>query len=93
MDVKQDGKTDTANETGKILHPEAPLARADFTGNTPERGGHIPGRGGTQGQRGGDQEDLDDSVDAGIGIAVNDVPHGVGKEQTGNQNHQGADDH
>ena len=36
---------------------------------------------------------LNDSVDAGIDITVNDVPHGVGEQQAGNQNHQGADGH
>ena len=38
------------------------------------------------------EEHLHDAVDAGVCVAVDDVAHGVGDEQTGDQDHHRADD-
>ena len=38
------------------------------------------------------EEHLHDAIDAGVCVAVDNVAHGVGDEQTGDQDHQRADD-
>ena len=57
----------------------------------PQTAGNAPGRGGSQGQGCGDEEHLDNAVDTGVGVPIDDVPHSVGKQQSRHQKHQSAD--
>ena len=51
----------------------------------------MPCTGSAQGYGGGNQKYLYDSVDAGIGVTIYHIPHGIGKQKPGNQLHQSAD--
>ena len=70
---------------------EGQISRADRC--APDQGGGAPGGGGAKSQGNSYQKYLNDPVDSGIGVAIDNVPHSVGKQKTRYQQHQGADGH
>ena len=60
---------------------------------SPKGDGNIPPGAGAKTDSRCAEEYLDNAVDAGVGISKNNVPQGVGKEQTGHKQHHGAHDY
>ena len=90
MDVKDDAKSNAANEAGEQALQQT-NATGHIPGSAPKPCRNIPCRSGTQGNGNGNQKHLHDSVGAGVGVTVNDVTHGIGKQQPGHKNHQRTD--
>ena len=91
MDIELDGKTDAPDESGKAKQGKGRHIGRGLRRLPPKPANDVPAGGGAQGNGHRNEEYLDDPVDAGIGIPVYNIPHGVGEEQSGNQDHQGAD--
>ena len=91
MDVEQNGEADAADEAPYTLCHKAVVHHAQIDRNAPQSGGDAPGSAGAQGKGGSHQKHLNDPVHTGVGIAVDDIPHGVGEQQAGHQQHQSAD--
>ena len=81
MDVEQDAEAAATHEHRNGLCQRVPAHRGG-AGQTVDAGGQMPRGGGTQrdGQRGEDH--LHHPDDAGVGVAVDDIPHGVGDEKS-----------
>ena len=92
MDVKENGEADAAYKCCQALHCAGIEDGIGDGGSTPNGNREAPGGGGTQGNAHGNQQHLHNAVDAGVGIPVDDVTHGIGEQQTWNQDHQRADD-
>ena len=91
VDVEENGKTNAADEGEQALEPHGIGDAGSGYRHPPQNACHIPGTGGAQGNGGSQQKHLDNAVHTGIGVAVENVPHGVGEGQSRHQNHQGAD--
>ena len=91
MDIENNGEADAAEKTEQALGRDAPGDVRCTDRRTPQGACNTPGTGSSQGDGNGDEKNLNDPVDAGVCVAVDYIPHGVGKEQAGNQNHQCSD--
>ena len=91
MDVVVNGKSGAAYGAGQNDNREAVGEGRCGHRGAKEGSEYTQGGTGTQSDGHGDQQHLNHPDDAGVGITENNVPHGVGKQQTGNQRHQGAD--
>ena len=93
VDVEQDGKAVAPHEHRQGLGPGGPhqRRRLHHGAEAVDRLRHPPGRRRAQRDGEGRQKDLHDAHHAGVGVAVDDVPHGVGDQQSRHQDHQRAD--
>ena len=96
MKVQENAEAQASHEAGKALHKQAVLDQCAAAGQVapqlPRQGYSceppVPHR-----QATAVMSTLNQAVDAGHGVAVDDVPDAVGKEQhRGTRKHQGADD-
>ena len=91
VDIEEDAEAQASHEHRDGLGPGGPAHRR--RGGLPvEPSRQPPGSRRAQGDGEGDEDHLHDAEDAGVGVAVDDIPHGVGDEQPRHQQHQGADD-
>ena len=91
MYVEEDGEAHAAHQHRQTLPPEG-MHHPGAYRQAVQPGGDAPRRRCTQCNGEGRQQHLHDAVDTGVGIAVDDIPHGVGDEQPRHQDHQCADD-
>ena len=94
MDIEQDGKAVAPHEHRQRLRPRGPHQRRRLHHRADAVDGrrHPPCRRRAQRDGEGRQKHLHDAHHAGVGVAVDDVPHGVGDQQSRHQDHQRADD-
>ena len=93
MYIEDNGETNTGDEGDSTLDDIWVYQMCRICGGREKEPGCVPAGARTQCNGGRNQQDLYDPVDAGIGIPKNDITHCIGKYQTGNQNHQCADDY
>ena len=91
MNIEQNGETKASDAGEQALRQNGMVNGRCGNRCAPQPLGKRPCRGRPHRQSRRDQEHLNDPVDAGIGVAVDDVPHGVGEQQAGNEDHQSAD--
>ena len=59
----------------------------------PQGDGNVPPGTGAKANSRRTEKNFDDAVDAGVGVPENNIPQGVGEEQTGHQQHHGTHDY
>ena len=92
MDIEIDGEAHAADEAAQIQHKVAVVHLSQALGAAPEVRGEFQGRCRSQGDGHGDEQHQHQPVQAGVGVAVHHITHGVGEQQSRHQDHQRADD-
>ena len=93
VDIKQNREAHATEKAEKALRECVVCKSRCVHRFTPKYGNHTPCGGSAQRQCHSSQKNLHDTVDTGSGITVNDIAHGIRKEQTRHKDHQSADDH
>ena len=91
MNIEQNGEPKASDTGEQALRQNGMVNGRCGNRRAPQPIGKGPGRGRPHRQRRRDQEHLHDAVDTGIGIAIDDVPHGIGEQQAGDEDHQCTD--
>ena len=91
MNVVDNGKANAGKKTGDTLKSDAVGQRCLTDGDAVDEISNIPRSGHAQCDCNGDQKHLHDAVDAGIGIAVDDITHCIGEQKTRHQQHERTD--
>ena len=92
VDVEVHGKAHAAHEAAQVEHEKAVVHQSGSPGDTPETCGEFQCRCSAQCNGHRDQQNQHQPVQAGIGVAVHHIAHGVGEQQARHQDHQSADD-
>ena len=90
MHIEQDAEAEAAHKHRQRLCPCRP-GRGSRAGLAVQSRGQMPGSRCSQrdGQRG--EHHLHDAENAGVGVAVDNIPHGIGDKQPRHKDHQCAD--
>ena len=80
VNVEENYETHTAQEGEEALHQHGILDGENGDRCYPDGRGKLPGSSCAQRNGNGCQGDLNDPVDTGIGVTVDDVSHSIGEQ-------------